>query len=658
MLGCSPARFALVAALVGVAVAGDVYAEPFVYVMGRQSGTPRRNVLTVIDAATNTKSTQIALGTANNFILPQLMVISPDGSRVYVGNDLESTISVVSTATNSVVDTWPATLVGASPRAMALSPDGSRMYVARQNGSLAAIDVPNRTILADLNPGLGSIFGIAASPDGTRVYALANPTYTLITLSASSFQVVSTLAFDLEATLLRNDIVVPSPSGHVVYVPQFSSISIGVGSCDTCVPITPPGDLGPSTQVVAVDTSSGAVAATTRVAPAPLQPGQWDFHKLYHLAVSPNGAVVYAAGSIPVNTPPAGQTQLYRLDSATHAVVNRVALNPTAVTKPIGRAIAFLADSSRAYVAASDGVYAVDTAGDAVAMLIPFAGATDGTPNAIVATPPPPPQPPSNLRATVNGNRVSLAWDAPSSGAVAGYVLEGGATPGSVLASIPTGQNTPGFTFDAPSGAFYIRIHAMGAGRRSAASNEIQILVNVPRPPSAPEALRGLANGSDLLLSWTNATTGGSPASLLLDVTGAITTSLALPVSESFAYSGVPPGTYTFSVRATNATGTSMASSPVTLTFPGTCPGAPQAPSNLTVVRQGAQLTVNWDPPSAGAAVSSYVLNVSGAVNLSLPMPGRTISGVVSPGTYQLSVQAVNPCGAGPASAVQSVTVS
>ena len=252
---------------------------------------------------------------------------------------------------------------------------------------------------------------------------------------------------------------------------------------------------------------------------------------------------------------------------------------------------------------------------------------------------------------------MALTWDAPVAGVVSNYLLEGGATPGSVLASIPTGQGSPGFAFDAPSGAFFIRIHAVGAGRRSRASNEIQILVNVPRPPSAPADLRGLANGADLALSWTNTTTGGTPSSLLLDVSGAVSASLQLPVSESFSYSGVPPGTYTFTMRATNATGPSIASSPVTLTFPGICPGAPQAPSNFTVARSGAQLTVSWEPPSGGAAVTGYVLQVAGAVNLSLPMAERIISGTVPPGTYQLSVHALNPCGTGPASPVQTVAV-
>ena len=44
------------------------------------------------------------------------------------------------------------------------------------------------------------------------------------------------------------------------------------------------------------------------------------------------------------------------------------------------------------------------------------------------------------------------------------------------------------FTFTAPTGSFYVRVHALNGAVRSAASNEIRIHVNVPAPPSAPEA--------------------------------------------------------------------------------------------------------------------------------------------------------------------------
>jgi hypothetical protein len=55
--------------------------------------------------------------------------------------------------------------------------------------------------------------------------------------------------------------------------------------------------------------------------------------------------------------------------------------------------------------------------------------------------------------------------------------------------------------------------------------------------------------------------------------------------------------------------------------------------------------------------VTGYVLIVTGAMNLTLPLSDRSISGGVPPGTYQLAVRAVNPCGAGPNTPVQTVSV-
>ena len=265
--------------------------------------------------------------------------------------------------------------------------------------------------------------------------------------------------------------------------------------------------------------------------------------------------------------------------------------------------------------------------------------------------------PPSNLRATVTGNRVSLAWDPSPSDALTGYVLEGGATPGAVLATIPTGSTAPAFTFDAPTGAFFVRMRAVSArATQSALERNLHprqraaAAIGAHQPPRPRRRLEPRPQLED-------PSAGGAPTSFVLDVSGALTLSVPLPPGETFSFAGVPTGTYTFAVRAANSAGTSPASSPVTLAFPSACPGPPQAPTGFAVTRAGSQLSVSWDPPSAGPAVSSYVLRVTGALNLALPLGARSISGAVPPGIYNLSVLAVNPCGSGEETLPQSVTV-
>ena len=272
----------------------------------------------------------------------------------------------------------------------------------------------------------------------------------------------------------------------------------------------------------------------------------------------------------------------------------------------------------------------------------------------------PVPQPrPTNLSVvSVVGNRATFRWTPPTSVIATGYVLEGGVAPGQVLGSLPTGGAATTFSVDLPTGAFFVRIHALSASGRSAATNEVQVFVNVPQPPAAPARLLGLVNGAALGLSWMNPGSAGVPTSMLLDVSGAISATLPIPAGESFAFPAVPPGTYTFAVRAANTMGASAPSAPVTLTFPGGCSGAPQTPVGLSASATSGRLTVAWEPPASGAAVASYVLDVSGAITLSVPFATRGVTAPVPPGVYNFQVRAVNACGASVPSAPVSVTVS
>ena len=239
---------ALVVLAVSV-VGGQAEAQPYVYTLGRSSDSPRRNVLTVIDGATNTKGPRISLGASGGFILPQAMAMAPDGDRIYVINDLDSTVSVVSTATNTVVDTWPTALVGTNPRAVAVSPDGQRVYVVGNNQLFIAIDVVSRSRVATVTHNLGGTYGVAASPDGSRVYIMATGSDTLAVLSTAPYRVIATLPLDLDVRFLRGDTVSLSPDGRFAYLPQSSTLVDGCGTNPNCIPISPPGGAGVSARL-------------------------------------------------------------------------------------------------------------------------------------------------------------------------------------------------------------------------------------------------------------------------------------------------------------------------------------------------------------------------------------------------------------------------
>ena len=268
-------------------------------------------------------------------------------------------------------------------------------------------------------------------------------------------------------------------------------------------------------------------------------------------------------------------------------------------------------------------------------------------------------QPPSDLHVSaLSGNLVTFRFLPSTLGpAATGFVLEGGIVPGQVLASVPTGSDAPIFTITAPTGSFYVRVHAIEGVNHSAASNEIRVHINVPVPPSSPDLFRATEYGDSVVLSWRNTFAGGEPASLVLDVGGAASAQIPLGLSESLTVNGVPPGNYTLNLRAVNGGGSSFPSSPVTVTVPSLCEGPPEVPSNVLGYHIGNSAFVVWDPPAAGPAASTYVLFVSGSFVGSFATTGRSLSGQVGPGSYTVSVVAVNPCGASPASAPQTIVI-
>jgi predicted phage tail protein len=159
---------------------------------------------------------------------------------------------------------------------------------------------------------------------------------------------------------------------------------------------------------------------------------------------------------------------------------------------------------------------------------------------------------------------------------------------------------------------------------------------------------------------------GGAPTSVMLDVSGPIVTSVPLGLVDRFEHHGVPPGTYTFSVRAVNAQGVSAPSNAVTLSFPGQggtvtqpapvgspCSAVPSTPSNLASQVAGSTVSLTWQ----GAVGAQFSVDVAGSYVGSFNSPVPSLVGAAPPGTYVVSVRAVNACGSSPSTAPITVIV-
>ncbi|MGE0461642.1 MAG: hypothetical protein AB7Q16_09760 [Vicinamibacterales bacterium] len=284
----------------------------------------------------------------------------------------------------------------------------------------------------------------------------------------------------------------------------------------------------------------------------------------------------------------------------------------------------------------------------------------------VVGTPVDAPTAPTGLMvARQVGRRVTLQWRPPAAGVpVTGYVVHGGGEAGEVEAGLPVASGLPTLTFDAPPGAYYVRVHALAGAAWSPPSNEIRIYADVPLRPSAPRNLRRVVDGSSVALSWENTFELGAPTGVVLEVVRAGSSSIVpLPVVETFRVDGVPAGRYEVYVRTVNAVGESGFGSGSGITFdvPASCgdaaQGPPHVPTDLVAVSSGLNYHVAWAPPADGPAVESYVVQVDGSYTDTTTTTSRVLSGLAPPGVYAVSVAGRNSCGTGPATAPATVLV-
>jgi YVTN family beta-propeller protein len=98
---------------------------------------------------------------------PNGIAVTPDGSKAYVANRNSDNVSVINTATNTVVATVP---VGNFPNGIAVTPDGSKVYVANRNSdNVSVINTATNTVVATVMVG-DEPYGLAiGTPPATSI---------------------------------------------------------------------------------------------------------------------------------------------------------------------------------------------------------------------------------------------------------------------------------------------------------------------------------------------------------------------------------------------------------------------------------------------------------------------------------------------------------
>jgi YVTN family beta-propeller protein len=131
------------------------------------------------------------LANINVGTLPTGVALTPDGSKVYVANNSDGTVSVINTATNSVIKTIT---VGAGPMSVAVSPDSKKVYVANSTaGTISVINAATNSVSATVTVG-NTPMGVAVTPDGLKVYVTNYADNTVSVINASNNTVSATIS--------------------------------------------------------------------------------------------------------------------------------------------------------------------------------------------------------------------------------------------------------------------------------------------------------------------------------------------------------------------------------------------------------------------------------------------------------------------------------
>ncbi len=522
-----------------------VTARNFAYIPNSTS-----NTVSVINTATNTVVATIPVGT-----YPYSVAINPAGTRVYVTNYSTNNVSVIDTATNTVVAT---VAVGTNPFGVTINPEGTLAYVLNIGAAtISIIDTVTNTVKATV-PGNSQPTGIAFHPSGAY-YAVTNANFNQVSIiNAATNSITSQIAMNAPGQTPQTRGIVFNPAGSVAYVTNAGGNTVSV-----------------------INTTTRAVSAIT-------MPG------------GPMGIAIHPAGTLVYVTVYPNNVVVINTATNTVTATLTVGASPNNVSFSPSGAFAYVPDNANHYVSV------IDTTTNAVTATIPVGKGPNGLGPFIGNIPPIFP---------------ATGWSAGGTlVTISGTSFTGatGVTIGGAPATNVTVVSDNAITATTPAGALGTASVVVTNSQGSSLDNTFYTYANVPTLTAISPSGGGLAGGTAVtltgtaLLGTTGVTIGGTAATNVVVVSDTSITATA-PAGAAGASS----------VQVTEPAGTNAANSLYTYygvpTVTSITPNGGVLTAGTAVTITGTSFTGTTNVTIGGTVATSIVIVSSTSITATMP---------------------------------------
>ena len=170
-----------------VAAAWPVAAQPYRVVLGPGNTklyvTLNNGTIAVLDAVTGALRTTLSIGA-----LPNGLALTSSGSRLYVSDYINGTVTEVNAAVDTIMRSF---VVGGGPQEVVVAPGDSLLYIGRESGRLIVWNLRSWAV-QDSIP-LVSAFALALTPDQSQMWMTQSLAGTVSVIDVATRSVVRTI---------------------------------------------------------------------------------------------------------------------------------------------------------------------------------------------------------------------------------------------------------------------------------------------------------------------------------------------------------------------------------------------------------------------------------------------------------------------------------